>query len=231
MKKILSLILCLTVSFAMMIPAFAAQEEPPAPEHSLEEIKNMYAGEVHVPPVAETLEASQAEPEAEEPQETAEPEETPETVLPEQEAEPETEPECETEALPEIDIEEILESEEFTEVLDEFGEEGEEIEDAIEDGEYEIIETPEEIQDLNLFELYGLSVFTVLIEGSDMLTNGLCLLALAPAGVILWVIPPVGAAYMIAGIPLGLAYTLGGATMIIVSPVAGLVMTAVIKSE
>ena len=81
------------------------------------------------------------------------------------------------------------------------------------------------------FELYGASVLTVITQGTNLITDGLFLVSLAPAGLLLWVIPPVGAAYTIAGIPFALVSVLGGVVMIIASPVAGLVMTAVIKSE
>lgn len=138
--------------------------------------------------------------------------------------------------ISEEDILDYIQSEEVQDALEDAGVDTEELEESIENGEMEFIEVPEDelpenLKDLNLFELYGASVLTVVMYGADYLTNGLLLIALAPLGLVLWVIPPIGAAYMIAGIPMGIAYTLGGAALFIISPVAGAIMTAVIKSE
>lgn len=144
-----------------------------------------------------------------------------------------------TSEVPEIsekEIKDIINSEEVQDALEEVGVDAEELTEGIENGDAEFVEVteedlPDEIKDLNLLELYGVSVLTVAMHGGQLLTDGLFLIALAPAGLFLWIFPPVGAAYTIAGIPLGLLYTLEGAAMIIASPVAGLVMAAVIKSE
>lgn len=138
--------------------------------------------------------------------------------------------------ISEEDILDYIQSEEVQDALEDAGVDTEELEEGIENGEMEFIEVPEDelpenLKDLNLFELYGASVLTVAMQGADYLTSGLFLIAVAPFSLFLWVIPPVGAAYTVAGIPLAVACTLGGVALVVISPIAGAVMTVVIKAE
>ena len=138
--------------------------------------------------------------------------------------------------ISEDDILDYIQSEEVKDALEDAGVDVGELEESIESGDAEVVvvpedELPENLKDLNLFELYGASVLSVAMQGADYLTSGLFLIAVAPFSLFLWVIPPVGAAYTVAGIPLAVACTLGGVALVVISPIAGAIMTFVIKSE
>lgn len=153
MKKILSIILCLTVSFTMMIPAFAADEN--------------------------------------------------------------TEPEA---LITEDELLEVIESEEVQDAFEASGVDTEEIEDAIENGEVIITDDPADLA-------YSDKLVLLVDEGKWLLSYGtICLLGGTIFNPVAWIIPPAGAALLIAGLPLGILLTIAGLGTIITSPVTALIL-------
>ena len=186
MKKFLSIILCLTLLTTVTAPAFAA-DEPAQDETELlkEEILPMYAGEVAVPP-AESNEIAADEPVKIEIEHDDEDHQIIQSEIPMTGGNgTETEAESETD-IPKI--EDIVDSEEFKDALEDLGEAGEEIEDAIENGDYEIIYiTEEEFEQMR--KDAALAVFPAAF---DFLMNSAFLLLLAPVSPFFIVVPFAG---------------------------------------
>ena len=124
--------------------------------------------------------------------------------------------------LPEItedDIIGILSSDEVKDALEEQGVNGEELIDAIENGEVEIIVAEDEETQKTALEKYSDNLNSVFQHGLTVLGYGAIFIILIPVYPLMWIIPPIGAAATIAGIPIGIFGTLAGAGMIIASPV------------
>ena len=124
--------------------------------------------------------------------------------------------------LPEItedDIIGILSSDEIKDALEEQGVDGEELIDAVENGEVEIIVAEDEETQKTALEKYSDNLNSVFQHGLTVLGYGAIFIILIPLYPLMWAIPPIGAAVTIAGIPMGILGTLAGAGMIIASPV------------
>ena len=124
--------------------------------------------------------------------------------------------------LPEItedDIIGILSSDEVKDALEEQGVDSEELIDAVENGEVEIIVAEDEEEQKTALEKYSDNLNSVFQHGLTVLGYGAIFIILIPVYPLMWAIPPIGAAVTIAGIPMGILGTLAGAGMIIASPV------------
>ena len=124
--------------------------------------------------------------------------------------------------LPEItedDIIGILSSDEVKDALEEQGVDSEELIDAVENGEVEIIVAEDEEEQKTALEKYSDNLNSVFQHGLTVLGYGAIFIILIPLYPLMWAIPPIGAAVTIAGIPMGILGTLAGAGMIIASPV------------
>ena len=124
--------------------------------------------------------------------------------------------------LPEItedDIIGILSSDEVKDALEEQGVDSEELIDAVENGEVEIIVAEDEETQKTALEKYSDNLNSVFQHGLTVLGYGAIFIILIPVYPLMWAIPPIGAAVTIAGIPMGILGTLAGAGMIIASPV------------
>ena len=121
--------------------------------------------------------------------------------------------------ITEVDIIGILSSDEVKDALEEQGVNGEELIDAIENGEVEIIVAEDEETQKTALEKYSDNLNSVFQHGLTVLGYGAIFIILIPVYPLMWIIPPIGAAATIAGIPIGIFGTLAGAGMIIASPV------------
>ncbi len=120
---------------------------------------------------------------------------------------------------PEISTEDILDyiqSEEVQDALEGVGVDIEEFEEELENGDIIITDEPDELT-------YGDRIQIIVDDGKWALVYGaICLVGGTVLNPVMWIIPPVGAALLVAGIPLGLLMTVIGAGKIITSPFAAL---------
>ncbi len=187
MKKFLSIILCLTLMTTVTATAFAA-EEPAQDETELpkEEILSLYTGEAAVPP-AESEETTADEPV----KINLENEEPPHKIRSEIPKTGGDGTDTNNEAYPETDIpaiEDIVDSEEFKDALENLGEAGGEIEDALENGDCEIIYiTEKEFEQMR--KDAALAVFPATF---DFLKQSALMLLMVPATPFFIVIPFAG---------------------------------------
>ena len=232
-QKTTSVILSLATVALIGAPAFAAYEpqealnDTPAAaaEVAAEPTEGRDKIEIEESGKEETAQAQNAEPASTAAEETEEEpmEEKSETETAVQEETPdETETEKGGSELPEItedDIIGILSSDEVKDALEEQGVDSEELIDAVENGEVEIIVAEDEETQKTALEKYSDNLNSVFQHGLTVLGYGAIFIILIPVYPLMWAIPPIGAAVTIAGIPMGILGTLAGAGMIIASPV------------
>ena len=231
-QKTTSVILSLATVALIGAPAFAAYE----PQEALNDTPAT-AAEVAAEPTEgrdkieiegsgkeETAQAQNAEPASTAAEETEEEptEEKSETETAIQEETADDTDERGGSELPEItedDIIGILSSDEVKDALEEQGVDSEELIDAVENGEVEIIVAEDEEEQKTALEKYSDNLNSVFQHGLTVLGYGAIFIILIPVYPLMWAIPPIGAAVTIAGIPMGILGTLAGAGMIIASPV------------
>lgn len=229
-QKTTSVILSLATVALIGAPAFAAYEPQEAlndtPAAAAETVAEPTEGrneiEIDESGKEETAQAQNAEPASAVAEETEEEptEEKSETAIQEETAD-DTDERGGSE-LPEItedDIIGILSSDEVKDALEEQGVDSEELIDAVENGEVEIIVAEDEEEQKTALEKYSDNLNSVFQHGLTVLGYGAIFIILIPLYPLMWVIPPIGAAVTIAGIPMGILGTLAGAGMIIASPV------------
>ena len=226
-QKTTSVILSLATVALIGAPAFAAYEPQEAlndtPAAAAETVAEPTEGrgkiEIEESGKEETAQAQNAEPASAAAEEEPTEEES-ETVIQEETAD-DTDERGGSE-LPEItedDIIGILSSDEVKDALEEQGVDGEELIDAVENGEVEIIVAEDEETQKTALEKYSDNLNSVFQHGLTVLGYGAIFIILIPLYPLMWAIPPIGAAVTIAGIPMGILGTLAGAGMIIASPV------------
>lgn len=119
-------------------------------------------------------------------------------------------------AADEITQEEILEivqSEEFKDVLEEEGIDSEEIEGIIKEGDYTVVEESGK-------KSYPEKVVIVAQSGLSNIGTGLLFIAGGSLfNLPTWIIPPIGASLLLAGLPLGLIITVAGLGELVGSPI------------
>lgn len=230
-QKTTSVILSLATVALIGAPAFAAYEPqealndtPAAAEAVAEPTEGRGKIEIEESGKEETAQVQNAEPASavaeETEEEPTEEESETETAVPEETAD-DTDEKGGSE-LPEItedDIIGILSSDEVKDALEEQGVDGEELIDAVENGEVEIIVAEDEETQKTALEKYSDNLNSVFQHGLTVLGYGAIFIILIPLYPLMWAIPPIGAAVTIAGIPMGILGTLVGAGMIIASPV------------
>ncbi len=227
-QKTTSVILSLATVALIGAPAFAEYE----PQEALNDIPAVAAEAVAEPTEgrdkieieesgkeetaqAQTVETASATAEEEPTEEKSETE----TAVPEETPDETERGGSELVDVSEDDIIGILSSDEVKEALEEQGVDGEELIDAIENGEVEIIVAEDEETQKTALEKYSDNLNRVFQHGLTVLGYGAIFIILIPVYPLMWVIPPIGAAATIAGIPIGILGTLAGAGMIIASPV------------
>ena len=219
-QKTTSVILSLATVALIGAPAFAAYEpqealnDTPAaaaeavaePTEGRDKIETTESGkeETAQAQTVETASAAAVEEPTEEKSET-------ETAVPEETAD-ETETEIGGSELPEIskeEIEEILRSDEVINALEEAGVDGEEIEDIIENEEYEVIYvTKKEFEKMRLNA--AIDAFKM---GGEMFLGGILCILLIPFSPIVFFIPfagPLATGVILFGGPIGILYGLLG---------------------
>ena len=228
-QKTTSVILSLATVALIGAPAFAAYEPQEAlndtPAAAAEAVAEPTEGrneiEIDESGKEEVAQAQNAEPAsaAAEEEPTEEESET-ETAIQEETAD-DTDERGGSE-LPEItedDIIGILSTDEVKDALEEQGVDSEELIDAVENGEVEVIVAEDEEEQKTALEKYSDNLNSVFQHGLTVLGYGAIFIILIPVYPLMWAIPPIGAAVTIAGIPMGILGTLAGAGMIIASPV------------
>ena len=226
-QKTTSVILSLATVALIGAPAFAAYEpqealnDTPAAAAEATAEPTEGSGKIKIEESGkeETAQAQNAEPASAAAEEEPTEEES-ETVIQEETAD-DTDERGGSE-LPEItedDIIGILSSDEVKDALEEQGVDGEELIDAVENGEVEIIVAEDEETQKTALEKYSDNLNSVFQHGLTVLGYGAIFIILIPLYPLMWAIPPIGAAVTIAGIPMGILGTLAGAGMIIASPV------------
>ena len=231
-QKTTSVILSLATVALIGAPAFAAYEpqetlnDTPAAaaEATAEPTEGRNEIEIEESGKEETAQAQNAEPASAAAEETEEEstEEKSETETAVQEETANDTDERGGSELPEItedDIIGILSSDEVKDALEEQGVDSEELIDAVENGEVEIIVAEDEEEQKTALEKYSDNLNSVFQHGLTVLGYGAIFIILIPLYPLMWVIPPIGAAVTIAGIPMGILGTLAGTSMIIASPV------------
>ena len=220
-QKTTSVILSLATVALIGAPAFAAYEpqealnDTPAvaaeavaePTEGKDKIEIKESGKEETAQ-AQTVETASAAAEETEEEPTEEKSET-ETAVPEETAN-EQETEKGGSELPEIskeEIEEILRSDEVINALEEAGIDGEEIEDIIEDEEYEVIYvTKKEFEKMRLN-----AAFDAFKMGGEMILGGILCILLIPFSPIVFFIPfagPLATGVILFGGPIGILYGL-----------------------
>ncbi len=124
-----------------------------------------------------------------------------------------------TQSDPVISEEEILdfiESEEVQGALEDAGIDSEAVEEEFENGEIFVTDDPEELT-------YKDKVLLILDDSKwAFLYSGICVVFGSILNPVAWIFPPLGAALLVAGLPLGVVLAIAGIGKIITSPIAAL---------